>query len=378
MNIVMKTAAAILAAAAITGATGEFTKASASTAAAGSAAVTLPVGDDGNRLNDDEVNAAASRGVVVTNMSGNTMRLTSVVGDHWFEGRPADNAEIKPGDEHRWEMQLQYLKQNNETVTYDLIRPDGSVDGQVTFHMRLSTGFFGEVAQETTCKSNTSKDGVTCATSTSAVTLTDPAGMIRNLDGSGRNAAAIDVLQRMCNTGRATCEFKATSQEKRLGPAKQMGSKTGNVVLDMLNKSITVSDSWGSSDSLGGSVSLTIPIGPVQVALQATYEHTWTKTHTFEDTVEVPIRVNHWGWVEQRAPYVRHIGTFVVKFNNVTWQINNVAIDSPDTTREAVTLARTEPMTPEEIEDAKDNKLQSAGGLVVETAAPTTHVVGEK
>ena len=157
-----------------------------------------------------------------------------------------------------------------------------------------------------------------------------------------------------------------------------MGSRTANVAMDNITKSITVSDGWSASDTLGGSVSLKIPIAPVELTLQATYNHTWTETHTFADTVTVPIQVNHWGWIEQRAPYVRHIGTFVVKFNGITWQVNNVAIDSPDTTRNAVTIARADKMTPEEIEDAKKNKMQSATGLIVETPVSTTHLVGEK
>jgi len=377
MKIFIKAAAAVLAAAAITGATGELTQASASSSSsfagmsAGAQSFDDAVGNPG------DVNAAASRGVTVTNMSGDTMRLKSVTGDHWFEGRPLDGAEIRPGGEHRWEMQLQYLKDNNETVTYDLIRPDGSSDGEVKFHMRLTTLFFGDVDQSTSCLSISSRDGVSCSASTYNVTLTDRPGTVRDLNGSGPNAVAIDVLQNLCNTGKATCEFKATSQEKRLGPAKQMGSRTGNVSSSDTDKTITVTDSWSSSDSLGGSVSLKIPIAPVELTLQATYNHTWTQTYSFGETVKVVMKPNEWGWVEQRAPYVRHIGTFVVKYGNTTWNIRDVAIDSPDATGKAVTLARTEPMTQQEIDDAK-NSPKSAGALIVEEPVASIHLVGEK
>jgi hypothetical protein len=274
-------------------------------------------------------------------------------------------------------MQLQYMMANNEIVFYDLIRPDGSVDGQVAFHMYLYTNVFGVVDQATACRPIESRDGLSCSASTYNVVVADRAGTVRNLDGSGPNAVAVDVLQDLCNTGKATCQFDAKSQEKRLGPAKQMGSRTGNLSSSETTKSVSVTDSWSSSDTLGGSVSLTVPIGPVQLTLEATYNHTWTQTYSFEETVAVTIKPYEWGWVEQRAPYVRHTGTFVVTYGNTTWYITDVAIDSPDATGKPVTLAVTAPMTPQEIDDAKKNPT-SADGVIVEEPVAATHVVGEK
>lgn len=375
---VLRTAAAFTVAAAVAGVS-SGTALAGTTSPAPSAGMMQSVTEGANDIDgaEGEMNASASRGVDVTNMSGDTMRLRSVNGDQWFEGRPADGAELRPGAVHRWEMQLQYMRDNNESVTYDLVRPDGSSDGQVTFHMNLSVGLFGEVSQSTTCTSITSRDGVTCEATKYNVTLKDRAGTVRNLDGSGPNAVAVDVLQNLCNTGKATCDFTATSEEKRWGPAKQMGSRLGNVTAIAQSKDVTVTDSWASSDSLGGSVSLKIPIAPVELTLQATYNHTWTQTHTFAETLKVVAQPWHWGWVEQRAPYVRHTGTFVIKYSNTTWNITGVAIDSPDSSRQADTFARTTPMTQQEIDQIITGQSAFGGGWIVESPAATTHLAGE-
>jgi hypothetical protein len=372
---VMRAAAAFTLAAAVAGVSAGA--AFAGTPSAAATSVGAAQSGNGTGSAEDELQATASRGVDVTNMSGDTMRLKSVNGDQWFEGRPADGAELRPGAVHRWEMQLQYMRDNNESVTYELIRPNGSKDGEVTFHMSLSVGLFGEVMQSTTCTKITSADGVTCDASTYNVILKDRAGTVRNLDGSGPNAVAVDVLQNLCNSGKATCDFTATSEEKRWGPAKQMGSRLGNVTAIAQSKDVTVTDSWASSDSLGGSVSLKIPIAPVELTLQATYNHTWTQTHTFAETLKVVAQPWHWGWVEQRAPYVRHTGTFVIKYSNTTWNITGVAIDSPDSSRQADTFARTTPMTQQEIDQIIVGLSESGGGWIVEPPTATSHVAGE-
>ncbi len=247
MAIATEFAAAVLAAAAMTGASRDFTSASASSSSTTSpTGVTQSLSSDSDRKKVDEVNAAASRGVVVANMNGDTMRLRSVTGDQWFEGPAGGWREIAPGGEHRCELQLLWMRYKNETVTHDFIRPDGSTEY--------------------------------------AVTLTDPPGAVRDLNGSGPSAAAVDVLQTLCKAGKATCDFKAaTSQEKKWGLLNQMGSKLGDVA--NLSKTVTVTGSWASSDSLGGSVSLKIPIAPVELTLQATYNHTWTQTHTVAESV---------------------------------------------------------------------------------------------
>jgi len=163
-----------------------------------------------------------------------------------------------------------------------------------------------------------------------------------------------------------------------VGLLKQMGSRLGNISTLNQSKSVTVTDSWASSDSLGGSVSLKIPIAPVELTLQATYNHTWTETHTFAETVSVETPPLHWGWVEQRAPYVRHIGTFVVKYGNTTWNIKDVAIDSPDASRQAVTITQTNPMTQQEIDELTQNAPTSVDALIVEAAVPAVHVVDQE
>lgn len=318
-----------------------------------------PDGSDGSDGSDGEVGAAYSRGVVVTNLSGNSLRLLSVEGDQWFEGRPADGAVIKPGQEHRWEVQLQYLRDNNELVTYDLIRPDGSRDGEVKLHMHTWLGFLGEVGRTIDCRSITSADGLRCTDDGNFV-ITDREGTVRRMDGSGPNEAAVDVFRNLCDTGAATCEFTAASEQLMMGTAKQIGSRLANPTDVQQSKSVQVSDAESASDSLGGSVSLKVPIAPVEVTVQATYNHTWTKTHTFAETTTVNVPAKHWGWIEQRTPFFRHTGTFVVRVSNTTWVIENVSIDSPDPTRAADMWVRTAPMTPDELDQT--SAAQAAGG----------------
>lgn len=300
---------------------------------------------------DGEVDAAYSRGAIVTNMSGNSMRLRSVEGDQWFEGRPGDGAVIKPGQEHRWEVQLQYMRHNNNKVTYDLIRPDGSRDGEVVLHMYTWLGFLGEVGRTIDCVSISSADGLRCSDDGNFV-ITDRPGTVRTMDGSGPNAVAIDVLQNLCETGRASCEFNALAEKEMMGTAKQIGSRLANPTDIQQSKSVQVTDAESASDSLGGSMSLKVPIAPVELTVQLTYNHTWTRTHTFAETTTVNVPPKHWGWIEQRTPFFRHTGDFVVTTADTTWIIKNVSIDSPDPDRPTDMWTRTEPMTPDELDQA--------------------------
>ncbi|MDQ2802710.1 MAG: hypothetical protein M3Y41_08500, partial [Pseudomonadota bacterium] len=64
--------------------------------------------------------SAASIGFHIYNLSGTTLRLTSVTGDGYFEGRPADGTLLPPGAYQDFEVQTRAFTVQNDTAIYSI------------------------------------------------------------------------------------------------------------------------------------------------------------------------------------------------------------------------------------------------------------------
>ena len=116
----------------------------------------------------------SSRRITVYNNSSDTMKLVSVDGDKWFEGRPEDGSSIAPaGGSHVWELTYKYAKTNADTVVYDLYKRDGSKDGSVTLDLRVSSIGVWEPSVGSACKNISSVSGIKCFAGGDTVTLSN-------------------------------------------------------------------------------------------------------------------------------------------------------------------------------------------------------------
>ena len=120
-----------------------------------------------------DVDTMSSRRITVTNNSSDTMKLTSVEGDNWFEGRPEDGSTIAPKGSHAWELTYKYAKTNADTVVYTLTAPDGSYDGSVTLDLRVESIGIWEPSVKSSCVTISSKAGIACEAGGAQITLSN-------------------------------------------------------------------------------------------------------------------------------------------------------------------------------------------------------------
>lgn len=125
------------------------------------------------------------------------------------------------------------------------------------------------------------------------------------------------------------CQFHPQSYWTYIGPAHQVGPTVFNCGSVTDSQTINWSDTTGSSNSVGVSVSGSVKFAEVfEAEIQASYGHTWTTSHTDggSDTVNVPPFHNGWitrGTAKQEATgwYELHFGSRY--YGHYIWYIHD-------------------------------------------------------
>jgi hypothetical protein len=165
--------------------------------------------------------------------------------------------------------------------------------------------------------------------------LLDPPGTVIDIPpGEGQRQA--DTLKQLCNgnAGQVTCSFKPSKQEDALSGDHPVGQPVVNNGNNPASFSVAVADQQSESNSVniaskaGGKVS--VFGNEVNVEISAAYGHTWTDTHTFTQTINVPLPPHCKGWIHGVTPVYRVTGDFTASVGNTTWKVREVYFDSPN------------------------------------------------
>jgi len=337
MRTATKLTCSVLAAATLFGLSGLTAVANAAPPVAHSATTTA--------VNDDDMNAASSRGFDVTNRSGKDLRLDSVVGiSHWGlqlpeeiyedDSFPAIGSVLRPAQTMRFEVK------------------DWSGHG-------LRAGFSGTANPNDQLNVSMTVSGVSRysdATSNfggaeaggGTIVITDNPGTVTVPASDPTTQASILGL---CATG-AKCSFDPKgNQVKTYTDQHEVNSidKIMNGTQDNLTRTLTIKETATASDNIEISATAKSTImNIVELSVTAKYGHTWSKSHEFTDTQQVTVRPNHVIWVESVLPVIRTTGDFTVKLGSTTWILQGVTFDSPDPGRSSTFLITTKEMNDKE------------------------------
>ena len=165
------------------------------------------------------------------------------------------------------------------------------------------------------------------------------------------------LLKTYCADGKvAECSFQVTRQDdKALGARHQVGGALINPSTEKQSTTISVSDTVSESDSVNVSAKLSGGIltklaSLINVEITAAYGHTWTKTHTFTQSVTMTVPPQHIGTIYATQPVYRSWGDFTVKVGKTTHHLKNVYFDTPRDDGRAPSggyVTDTQPITPE-------------------------------
>ncbi|WP_199185874.1 hypothetical protein [Streptomyces carminius] len=131
----------------------------------------------------------------------------------------------------------------------------------------------------------------------------------------GENPTIRQLLDK-CNNGTDRCVFHPDGPpETFMGPTRRVGEEVYNCTDDPQRFSVGWSDTVGESNSVG--VSLTTEAGFAEVfkvSLEVSYNHTWSSSHTKNQSTWVEVRPGEIGWVTRAAEMQRFSGRYEMNF----------------------------------------------------------------
>ncbi|MBC7633391.1 hypothetical protein [Aeromicrobium sp.] len=184
------------------------------------------------------------------------------------------------------------------------------------------------------------------------------ASIFATMSASGahaEDAPSTEELLQKCD-GADYCEFTPTSNEPFLSKSEQVSPMSPNCNQSIVDLQADWSQTKGSSDSVGGSVTASSGVmGLFEASIEINYNHTWTTTDTKGGRLTVHIGPNELGYVTRATPMSRVTGTYELHFGDrldghYYWFTPPVTVEGPDPARVAdeVVQGHTRPMSPEE------------------------------
>ncbi|WP_262387059.1 hypothetical protein [Streptomyces sp. TRM49041] len=139
-------------------------------------------------------------------------------------------------------------------------------------------------------------------------------------------AAAADQPTRQeltgdCASGLGKCTFnEPVLGEAYLGEFRQVSDSLYNCSTSDATQTMSWSDSVGSTDSVGVSVTAGGKIaGLVDLSVTATYGHTWSSTHTEGSSLHMTVRPGEVGWISRAQVMQRVSGTWQTHYDSPKW-----------------------------------------------------------
>ncbi|WP_179470673.1 Ig-like domain-containing protein [Mycolicibacterium vinylchloridicum] len=158
------------------------------------------------------------------------------------------------------------------------------------------------------------------------------------------------VLPNVCYDGSiANCGFNAKSETKGFSPVRTVGTPVSNTTSTPTTYSIAIADQVSQSDTVGLSVKLSGGglaklASIINIEITANYSHTWVSTHTFTQTMNVPVGAGKTAWIEGSVPVWNVTGDFTVKLGKSTYQLNGARFSTPNPNEPGSYVIRDKPI----------------------------------
>lgn len=108
--------------------------------------------------------------------------------------------------------------------------------------------------------------------------------------------------------------------EAYLGEFRQVSDSLYNCSTSDATQSMTWSDTVGSTDSVGVSVTAGGKIaGIIDLSVTATYSHTWTSTHSESSSLGMTVKPGEVGWISRAQVMQKVSGTWQTHYDSPKW-----------------------------------------------------------
>lgn len=256
-----------------------------------------------------------------------------------LDSGPTIGTIINPGREYGWEVTRYFFSRGSVVPQFGSVG-FGATPSNPGY---IPDGIWGTI--QVAFKTYWDISSTECASggAISCQGLGDTTMLAQNTGGktvtlSGAEAAKVaSVLTTVCvDSSIAACTFDAKSEVAGYAAVKQIGAAVVNGTTDNLITSIQISDTASQTDSVGVSVKmsgggLAKLASIINLEITTTYQHSWTNTHTFTQTVgPMTIKPGQTGWVQGGAPVWRVTGDFTIKIGTSTYQLNGATFDTPN------------------------------------------------
>lgn len=177
----------------------------------------------------------------------------------------------------------------------------------------------------------------TCTTSGSTLTLLDPPGSSVVYDASQDPGQSIgnSILDNLCGTGLAVCEFVATGFENNIYGDQQIAGGT-SAIDNQSNPPVNITQTYTATDTVqtkqswSVSSATTTAITPtVSNTITTTYGVTLTDTLTYSQKLTVVVPSGVTTTIYYTEPVDRYFGTWVVSYANTVVELQNTYADYP-------------------------------------------------
>lgn len=279
---------------------------------------------------DVEAPQTSTRGFNVYNLSGENMVFKGYTkGGNRVDSGPAVGAVYAPGTNAHIEVVFRFLDDDEVYAEFET-----ATHGTVTVGMLVQSldGDAWAACSGMYCTPNTDD-----YQETQTVIILDAPGTVIEVP-SGQSQRQVDLLNTLCSDGgQAICNFDVGRQEQWFTEGEQASSTFYNDSDATQSISKGASKTEGYSDSLGGNAKFGFKLTEaINFEIQATYNHTWTTSETWSETVTLEVPPWTEASIYASAPMNRVYGDLTIEAGNTKWILRDVYFDSPDDTGHAV------------------------------------------
>ncbi|MGW0882680.1 hypothetical protein [Streptomyces sp. NPDC002671] len=124
-----------------------------------------------------------------------------------------------------------------------------------------------------------------------------------------------------CDSGAGKCTFNEPQLGRvYLGAFHRVSDSLYNCSTSAATQSMTWSDTVGSTDSAGVSVTVGGKIaGIIDLSVTATYSHTWSSTHSEASSVNMTVKPGEVGWISRAQVMQTVSGTWQTHYDDRKW-----------------------------------------------------------
>ncbi|MFJ7209279.1 hypothetical protein ACIQWR_37815 [Streptomyces sp. NPDC098789] len=274
-----------------------------------------------------------TQGYIVRNASSHQIRLAQVQGEDSYEGRPDIGTRLSPGSgvaDH--ELVYHFARNTHSVLLYDVLGDAGETIGTVRFALDVN-----DINQAYSSCSVTWGD-VSCSADGKELRVLDLGSTVIDVPageaGAQQRSALFNSLCSDANS--ATCTFSPDSEVHTALPGKPWGKPVANTTDETHTYGLVATDTVSSTDLVEVGINVSVKMGKaVDVGITTKFQHAWTTTRTFSQSLTLTVPPHKELWVEEGVPVLRHTGLFTIALGNTTWRFHDVQWDSPDPSPEA-------------------------------------------